>query len=460
MAKGVELSLVFFMAIIGLVVAPAVLAESGETAQAREKPQVAAVAKERAPEKQAAAQDKAQARKENVQTKVQDKIETLKVAVEERKDSVQEKAQERRENAREAAQEKREALRTRVAGSDSRKVEALGRARLKEVAELAPEEAKARLAKLKVVKADENFKVRPIAAAALEARKTSFAKLKEDEGKIKAEYKERLGKLKEAKERLRNCGNETQSDECAKAKADAVGKAKEAALRAVDRIVNHLQKLREKLQSSENIPEAEAAERIAKIDTIISETNEIKQKIAAATTKKELNDALRELKDLVKKVKRASEAHSQGLLRAEINGVIHRAEVTEKKLDCALSGLEANGTDTSAVDPKLAEFSSKMGNAREKLSAAKELLGSDDETKIAEGKTLVREARDLVQEVHRLLEEIRKDIRELGGKPCEEEQEIAVEQEEETEGEAAEQPAQQLPAPVPGVEVNETEVIS
>ncbi|MBI2176561.1 hypothetical protein HYU40_04435 [Candidatus Woesearchaeota archaeon] len=430
MAKGVELSLILFIAVIGLAVAPAVLAESGDAAQAREKPQAIAAAKERAPEKQAAAQEKAQVKKENVQTRVQDKIETLKAAVEGKKDSMQEKAQERRKNAREAAQEKREALRAKVADSDLGKVEALDRARLKEVEGLTPEEAKARLAKLRVVKADENFKIRPIADAAKEARKKAFEKLKEDEKTLKGTYKERLDSLKEAKERLRSCGNETQSDDCTKIRTDAVEKAKEAALKAVDRIVTHLQKLKDRIEGSENMPEEEVAEKVARIDALLSEIEVIKQKISVATTKEELNAAVKELKDAVKEVKRASEAHSQGLLRAEINGVIHRSEVIEKKLDCALDGMEDNSTDTSAVDDKLAEFSSKISAAREKLEQAKELLASEDDTKIAEGKNLIREARDMVQEAHRLLEEVRKDIRGLGGQPCHGEQEIAVEQEE------------------------------
>ncbi len=432
MEKGAQLArfvpfLMIVAVIAALLIAPAALAqEKRETL------------KELAQEKRAVVQEKAQELREAVKERAGEKRENVRAAAQERRETTKERVQEKREHSREVMKDKRETLRTKVADAHADKVKALDRARLNEIADLSTEQARARLAKLKVVKADENFKVRPIAAAALEARKTSFAKLKEDDGKIKVEYKERLDKLKEAKERLRTCGNETQSDDCAKAKTDAVERAKESALKAVDRLVTHLQKLKDRIESSENMPEEEAAAKIARIDALLSEIDAIKQKISAATTKEEINAAVKELKNAVKKIKRASEAHSQGLLRAEINGVIHRAEVSEKKLDCALSGLEANGTDTSAVDANLAEFSSKMGAAREKLNTAKELLASEDDTKIAEGKNLIREARDLVQEAHGLLEEIRKGIRELGGKPCQEEQEIAVEEEEEETEEGAE----------------------
>ena len=436
MAKGVKLLLVFFIAVIGLVVAPAVLAESGEASvPTAEKPRAVA-AKEQVTAKQAVIQEKVQAIKEAVQTRVQDKKETLRTAAEERKENVLEKAQEKRENAREAAQEKREAIRTKVADSDSRKVEALGRARLKEIAELAPEEAKARLAKFKVVKADEDFKVRPIAAEKLQERKAAFEKLKGEESKIKTDYTERLARVKEAKEKLKDCGrdNETQSEECAKARTNAIERSKEAALKAVERIVTHLQKLKEKIESSENMPEDEVKAKAAKIGAVLAETEATKQKISAATTKKELNEAIRELKQLVKKIKRASEAHSQGLLSAEIHGVIKRSEVMEKKLDCALNGLDAKGanaTDTAAVDAKIAEFSSKMAAAKEKLRTAKELLETEEETKIEEGKKLIREARDIVREAHKLLEAIRQDLRKLGAEPCKGEQEIVVDDKEE-----------------------------
>ncbi|MBI3037219.1 hypothetical protein HYY73_05740 [Candidatus Woesearchaeota archaeon] len=424
MGKGVQLAkliqfLVIVAAIAALLIVPAALAkEKRETL------------KELAQEKRVLVQEKTLEIREAVKDKVGERVG-------EKKENVREAAQERGEASKERVQEKRETLRAKVAAANSGKVKALDRARLKEIADLNPEQAEERLAKLKVVKADENFKVRPIAEAAKEARKQAFERLKEDEKTLKEGYKERLDSLKEVKERLRNCGNETQSDDCAKARTDAVERAKGAALKAVDRLVTHLQKLKEKLQSSENIPEAEAAERVAKIDSLLSEVDAIRQKISAATTKEEINAAVKELKDAVKKVKRASEAHSQGLLRAEINGVIHRADVAEKKLDCALDSLEASGTDTSAVDAKLAEFSSKMGSARKKLTTAKELLSSEDDAKIAEGKNMIREARDLVQEAHRLLEEIRKDIRDLGGKPCQEEQEIAVEENEAPETSAS-----------------------
>lgn len=378
----------------------------------------------------------AQDRLDAVKEKAVGRAQAAKEKLQGKKETAQEKVAERRENlgekraaAMENAKEKRDELKARVAAHDVQKVSALDRERLKEIAKLPPDQAKARLARLKIIKADENFKTRPVAEEKLRERKAAFERLKGQESTLKEEYEERLEQLKEKKEALKGCGNES-SDDCNRKRGEAIEKAREAALKTADRLVAHLSKLKEKIQGSENMPDDEVAAKTAKIDAAIAEIETIKQKITAAATKEEFNAAVRELKQVAKKAKRASEMHSQGLLRAEINGVIHRAEVSEKKLDCALTGLEAQGIDTASVDARIAEFSSTLGSAREKLKQAKGLLESEDDAQIAEGKALVREAKELVQQGHRLLEEIRKEIRGLGGKPCEEKQDLVVEEEE------------------------------
>jgi len=65
--------------------------------------------------------------------------------------------------------------------------------------------------------------------------------------------------------------------------------------------------------------------------------------------------------------------------------------------------------------------------AKDKLASAKELLQAEEEATIETAKTLIREAKWLVQEAHALLEMIKQAVRELGGEPCAEAQEIAIE---------------------------------
>lgn len=291
---------------------------------------------------------------------------------------------------------------------------------------------------VRTIKADENFKVRPLTQAMAERMNATFQRLKGNDTRIIAEHKEKMDSFNEILPRLRACNfsttaknataNSTTLAACGKIRTDAINRSKEAALKNVDIVLNHLEKLKQKLESSQNIPEAELNASIAKIDALIVEVGKIKQKIQAAATKNDINQALKDLKQLIAKVKRASEVHSQGLLRAEIFGVLQRTEIVDKNLQCALNGLKASGTDTTALDQKLAQLNATMTQAKDKLKTAKDLLGSDNETQIAQGKALVIEARSLVQQAHTMLQDIRKTVKDLGGTPCQEKQEIEVEQ--------------------------------
>ncbi|MBI2144348.1 hypothetical protein HYU17_04335 [Candidatus Woesearchaeota archaeon] len=426
-------SIIAILVVVSLIVAPAALAQAGQQEQ-QKKSAATDKLREKAQDRLEAAKNVISEEKENLQERLQERKGAAKEKVQEKREAVQGKAMERAENVQERLKEKRELLKAKVmggaVGEEGNKVSALSRVRLKELEQLTPVQAKARLAGIKIIKAKEDFKIRPLGEEKLIVRKAAFEKLKEDDGRLRTEFKAKVELFSEAKKKLEKCGNESESDDCKKTREDAIAKAKEAALKAVDRIVTHLNKLKEKIAGSENIPEDEAAEITAKIDALTSEVEATRQKITAATTKKGLNDAVKELREAVRKVKRGSEAHSQSLLKAEINGVIHRSEIAEKSLDCSLNSLEAAGSDTAAVDAKLEDFSSKIGSAREKLKQAKEHLSSDDDAKIAEGKSLVREARGIVQEAHKMLQGIRKDVNSLGGQPCrEEEQELVIETE-------------------------------
>ncbi len=305
-------------------------------------------------------------------------------------------------------------------------------------------EGKAMPAMVRMIKADENFTVRPLSHDMIERMNESLKKLKENRTRLVEEHHEKMERFDEILPRLRACNNSTRINdsttnatsprECAKIRTEAVERSKEAALKAADRMLNHLEKLKEKLESSENMPEDELNERIRKIDALITEVEKIKQKIQSATTKSEINKYLKELKQLVAKAKRASEHHLHGLLRAEIWGVHQRTEIMQKKLKCALDGFKANGTNTAELDQKLAELNVTMSQAKDKLKEAKDILASDNETQVAEGKELVREARDLVQKAHEQLRDIRKMVHDMGGQPCHGKQEIETELDDDDDG--------------------------
>ena len=87
-----------------------------------------------------------------------------------------------------------------------------------------------------------------------------------------------------------------------------------------------------------------------------------------------------------------------------------------------VSALEAQGKDTSAIDPEIDRFSEKVAAARTAYDAAQaELAGITNmkdeasKAKLEDAKKLVREARDDVMEAYGILKSLVKDIKAQGG---------------------------------------------
>lgn len=302
------------------------------------------------------------------------------------------------------------------------KASELDRARLKQLAMLTPEQASARLKKISLVEADENFKMREIAHERKEAMRQEHEQLKGKREKLKEQNRQRMETLNEAKQELKNCENETTEENCAKKRDKAIEHAKAAALQAIERLEAHLENLKNKMQENENMDETTAAKRTETIDAAITEIQSIKPEIETATTKEELNNAVQRLRKAISKAKSSAEESEHTILKAQITGTMHRAEITEKKIDCTLNRLQEDGTDTSAIDEKLSEYSSLIAEARSRISEAKEAFSKEPER----SKEMLRQARDAVKAAQEKLVEIKNELKTTRATLCVEKQEIAI----------------------------------
>ncbi len=307
------------------------------------------------------------------------------------------------------------------------KISKLGRARMNELANLTPKEIEARLNKTRLVEADESFRFRPLTLEQTKRSEKAYEQLKENEEKLKEMYEERLQKANETMERVVECRKNPSDEACSNIAEKAINASKDAALKAAERITTYLEKLKERVNGSQDLTEEEAASRIAKIDAIISKVESISAEIAAATTKEELNAAVKRLKEALKAIKSEGEYDIHRITLARANGIIKRMEVIEKKADCSLSSLEETGTDTGSIDARLDEYASLIAKAKEKIGEAKDAFNPDDKAAIEKSRALAKEARDSVQAAQEKLNEIRKGIRDLGGEICTQKQEIEIE---------------------------------
>ncbi len=301
------------------------------------------------------------------------------------------------------------------------KIAALSRARQKELADINQSDMEEVLAKIKIktVNKAEDLRLRVLSMQRLEIAKNNF---------IKARLRYENARVAYQTARARYLAAKESGDEEA-----AIEHAKEVLLQSADAIIGHLEKIKAKINESENIDEERAQDLIDRIDAQIAELEEIIEKIEAATTTEEIRDLARELNVKWKNFKPKVRAFAERVVSARVQGVINQIRVLEKKLDAALTRMEEAGIEVD-VDAEVDEFSSLVEDAKGKIEEAKEKLEQAiDETEketieslVDEAKSLIDDSRDLIKEAHEKLKEIVGKIREAG-------QELEIDETEEVE---------------------------
>ena len=309
------------------------------------------------------------------------------------------------------------------------KFSTLNRARLKELAKFDKEKLKAELKALKVLKVKnaDDLNRRDIPEARLAQLREGFDKAKEEFKEARDELKDARDKLKEARDR---------KDEKA-----TLEQAKNYLLHTADALIKHLEKIKAKVQESENIQDDREAKIVAEIDAQIAEINQIKADIEAATTKEQIKEAAKKLHDKWKRLKHIIRVHAERVVLARVEGIVNRGIVLEKRLDNVLEKAKEKGIEVD-VSAEVAAFSEKIALAKDKYKQAQDKLytaldlkasnSTEEQIKTAadEAKALLKEARDAIKEAHDILKTIVKKIK--GAEPeadLSEEVEVEVAQE-------------------------------
>ncbi|MFH0868086.1 MAG: hypothetical protein V1831_02130, partial [Candidatus Woesearchaeota archaeon] len=241
------------------------------------------------------------------------------------------------------------------------KIATLSRAKQKELAGLDKEDIQKRLEQIRVrtVNKAEDLKLRVLTRQRVEAAKNNFEKARERYENAKGKYADAKQSYLAAKE----AGDE-----------DAVLEhAKEVLLQSAESILGYLDKIKSKIEENENIGDEEATDLIARIDSQISEIEDIKANIETATTADEIREAARALNANWKNTQQKAKAFAERVVAARVQGVVNQGLVLEKKLDNALAKMEEKGIEVD-VASEMEDFSSLIAVAREKFQEAQEKL--------------------------------------------------------------------------------------
>ncbi len=283
---------------------------------------------------------------------------------------------------------------------------------VKAIAKLDIPKIKARLNAVKILKIKnaEALDRRNIAEARLAEIREKYQGAKERFDKIKEEAKEAREKLKEA---------QANKDDAA-----IIQRAKEYLLKTADTLTSHLEKVKAKVQESENIPDDRETQIVAEIDAKISEIATIKTEIEAATTKEQLRESAKKLNDIWAKLRHAVKLYTERVISARVEGLVNQGRVLEKKLESILQRLDESGIEvdvTAEVDSFRAQITlgkDKFAQAQAKLSEALTLKakGTSDDAEnikklVEEAKALLKESRDAIKQAHEVLKSIVRKIK-------------------------------------------------
>ncbi|RMF55070.1 hypothetical protein D6745_03230, partial [Candidatus Woesearchaeota archaeon] len=295
--------------------------------------------------------------------------------------------------------------------------------------------------KLKKVKKSMLFKKRIISPSKVKKAEEEFKLAEEAYKKANKAYKEKKSLFLSVKEQLKNCKG-VDTTKCNDLREKVKEHAKDFLINAADMAIEHLKKIKHKVESSEEIDEAKADEIITEIDNTISKLEDVKSQVEAADTKEEIQKAAQAINRIWKGIKHKEKLHAARLVHAKVWNIIKRSEHLEERLDFALANMEEQGISIDNIEPKVNEFSEKIAFAKDNYEKAKELFKQaeglktenpteDERTQVlelvTEARQLLRDAHESLKEAHTILMEIIREIKAQGG-------ELQSEEEPEEEG--------------------------
>ncbi len=284
-------------------------------------------------------------------------------------------------------------------GTEIEKLAVLNRFKLKELARLDKEKLRIELKTYKIIKVKN---LDDLDEKNLTEERIEWLKEKFEEAKVNLTSANE--DLKEARDDLKGAMKDRRED-------IVVINSKTYLLRSITVMVSHLDKIKIQVQENTQISDDEGAEIVADIDAQISELNSLKAEVEAATTKEQLKELAKKLREKWHEIKETRLLlHAERVMDARIEGLIKRSNVLEKRLDKILDNANESiqadlSQDMELFSQKIATAQDKYNQAKAKLSEAFSLRLSNSTGNTEQIKALVDEAKELRKESHEALKE-------------------------------------------------------
>ncbi|MBM3199898.1 hypothetical protein FJZ53_03085 [Candidatus Woesearchaeota archaeon] len=265
-----------------------------------------------------------------------------------------------------------------------------------------------------------NFKARKLNQERIKEKVQNFERAREKFKQSRDAAKEAHQNFIKTKQELKDC-----TENCDELEAKTLEEAKTFLTNTADNLIEHLQQLKAKIESSEDISDSEAADMIAKIDAQIKELEDAKAKVTAATTKEEVKEASKTILNSWKRIRNHTFYHAAKLVAEKHGGIIVKMEHLSVRLQKVLEKMEENGKDTSTIQPLVDDFNSALESAKTSFEQAKakfkefvdlpEPKGEPGAKLLQEAQQYMKESRASLKTAQQKLKEIIKAVKDSKG---------------------------------------------
>ena len=256
-------------------------------------------------------------------------------------------------------------------------------------------------------------KKRVILDRKLKVLRQDYVEAKSDYLEARANYLDKKKAFVGAKKKWNGCKNDD-SVECVQIRKETKRHAKQFLLNSADMVLNTLEKLKSKIQASEDMTEEEVSEALSEIEEKITEITELKVTIEALngeSTKEEIHEVRDSIKTIWKSTKKVIKVRAGVLVNKRMGGIIVQSERLSIKLSRAIDRLEAKGYDISGIEDLEADFDAKLAEAKDNYEIAQEKYEAAKDTTSFD--LVIREAHNYLVKAHNDLKDARVILRQI-----------------------------------------------
>ncbi len=348
----------------------------------------------------------------------QDKMKTAMVSAKATAEKIREKTMMR---LREAYEENSDEIKERLENMTQEQKEKLAKMTRSMQKRILEQKINISEIRTKVVQKEMRYKVRQVAEENLKQARMRYEEAKSRYEEAKNKYQEHKVEFQEKKQKLSKCTSDS-TQGCDTYREEAIGHASGFLVKSIDRLINHLKMLKEKVKEAENIPEEEADKILTNIDRMIAALEDILDDAQEADEKDEIKAITKKLRHMSKVILHHHRIHSERLYNAKLRGIIKRSETVEKHLECTLAAMEVEGLETQDLSDMIDEYSDLVAAAIENrdngidylieaLEHHKEDEGEGAKESLENAKKEFRSAHENLKKAHSKLKEILRVLR-------------------------------------------------